>query len=219
MAQQNDALSQNKDLRKHVVDIASEMFYRLGIRSVTMDDIAHKLTMSKRTLYQIFADKESLLLAGAIKHDEEDRAQMEQLSKECSNVLEFLLVMFEKKMREMDAMCPTFFTDLMKYPALVAHYEESRKAQEGEGVMFLNKGKEQGLFRQDVCFPIVVRQITAGMELIIKNRLWEEYSQSEIFLNTVIPYIRGCATQKGIDMIDSFLNRHAQTLAQEGATV
>ncbi len=210
MAQQNDTLSTAKDIRQHVVDVAADMFYRMGIRSVTMDDIAHKLTMSKRTLYQIFADKEALLLATAIKHDEEERARMEQLSRECSNVLELLIVVFEKKMREMDEMCITFLTDLMKYPALVAHFEESRRAQEIEAVKFLDGGKEQGLFRKDVCFPIVVRQISAGMEMAMKNALWGEYSQAEIFLNTVIPYIRGCATKKGIDMIDSFLNRYSQ---------
>lgn len=210
MAQQNDTPSTAKDIRQHVVDVAAEMFYRMGIRSVTMDDIAHKLTMSKRTLYQIFADKEALLLATAIKHDEEERARMEQLSRECSNVLELLIVVFEKKMREMDEMCITFLTDLMKYPALVAHFEENRRAQEIEAVKFLDRGKEQGLFRKDVCFPIVVRQISAGMELVMKNALWGGYSQAEIFLNTVIPYIRGCATKKGIDMIDSFLNRYSQ---------
>lgn len=210
MAQQNDTPSTAKDIRQHVIDVASDMFYRMGIRSVTMDDIAHKLTMSKRTLYQIFADKEALLLATAIKHDEEECARMEQLSKECSNVLELLIVVFEKKMREMDEMCVTFFTDLMKYPALVAHFEESRRAQEVEAVKFLDRGKEQGLFRKDVSFPIVVRQISAGMELTMKNGFLGGYSQAEIFLNTVIPYIRGCATKKGIDMIDSFLNRYSQ---------
>ncbi len=213
MAQQNAPAPTAKDVRQHVIDVASDMFFHMGIRSVTMDDIAHKLTMSKRTLYQIFADKEALLLATAIKHDEEERERLERLSLECSNVLELLIVVFEKKMREMDEVCITFLNDLMKYPSLVAHYEKTRKAQEVEAVKFLDRGKEQGLFRKDVRFPIVVRQISAGMEMVIKNGFLEDYSQAEIFLNTVIPYIRGCATKKGIDMIDSFLSRYEQ--AQE----
>lgn len=47
----------HNDVRKQIISVAAEMFHQQGIRSVTMDDIAHRLCMSKRTLYQIFADK------------------------------------------------------------------------------------------------------------------------------------------------------------------
>ena len=55
-------IQQRADVRVHIVEVATKMFHHQGLRGVTMDDIAHELTMSKRTLYQIFADKEQLLL-------------------------------------------------------------------------------------------------------------------------------------------------------------
>ena len=70
----------HNDVRKQIISVAAEMFHQQGIRSVTMDDIAHRLCMSKRTLYQIFADKESLLLACVIQHEEEVIKQLEDPS-------------------------------------------------------------------------------------------------------------------------------------------
>lgn len=69
----------HNDVRKQIISVAAEMFHQQGIRSVTMDDIAHRLCMSKRTLYQIFADKESLLLACVIQHEEEVIKQLEEV--------------------------------------------------------------------------------------------------------------------------------------------
>ncbi|EJW89893.1 transcriptional regulator, TetR family [gut metagenome] len=51
------------DAHRQVISVAMKAFYKKGVKSVTMDEIAHELTMSKRTLYQLFVDKEALLLA------------------------------------------------------------------------------------------------------------------------------------------------------------
>lgn len=75
----------HNDVRKQVISVAAEMFHQQGIRSVTMDDIAHRLCMSKRTLYQIFADKESLLLACVIQHEEEVIKQLEKVYNNTQN--------------------------------------------------------------------------------------------------------------------------------------
>lgn len=65
--------------RAQVIEVATRLFHTQGIKNVTMDDIAHALTMSKRTLYQIFADKEDLLLACVVKHDEAEHERMSRL--------------------------------------------------------------------------------------------------------------------------------------------
>ena len=89
----------HNDVRKQIISVAAEMFHQQGIRSVTMDDIAHRLCMSKRTLYQIFADKESLLLACVIQHEEEVIKQLEEVYNNTQNVLEFLLLVFSLKLK------------------------------------------------------------------------------------------------------------------------
>ena len=104
----------HNDVRKQIISVAAEMFHQQGIRSVTMDDIAHRLCMSKRTLYQIFADKESLLLACVIQHEEEVIKQLEEVYNNTQNVLEFLLLVFSLKLKELNEIDPLFFEDMQK---------------------------------------------------------------------------------------------------------
>lgn len=205
MPVQSPTSLQREDTRNSVIETATQMFHTQGIRNVTMDDIAHRLTMSKRTLYQLFADKEDLLLACIIKHEGDLRHHLSDIISQSTNVLDFLLIIFKAKMQEFDEITPSFFADLTKYPRVKEHIEHNKQLQEDEAVAFLERGIIQGLFRKGVNFHIVTRLLSSTMEVCIQNGLADQYSQSEIFLNTILPYIRGCATLKGVDMIDHFL--------------
>lgn len=198
-------IQQRPDVRAHIVEVAMKMFHQQGLRSVTMDDIAHELTMSKRTLYQIFADKEELLLACVKHHGEVEAELLENLAEKTNNVLEFLLVFFKEKLKHIDEVSPQFISDLTKYPRVIEYINQCKHAQEDDAVNFLNKGKEQGLFREDVNFRIVSRQLSSGLDTMVRNGLIEKYPQSELFANTVIPYIRGCTTAKGMELMDKFM--------------
>lgn len=203
---------QRNDVRNNVIATASDMFRLIGVRNVTMDDIAHKLTMSKRTLYQLFSDKEELLLACCKQHDECSLKEFEAMQQTASNVLEFLLIMFSNKIKELNETVPTFWQDICKYPSVAAYINQKNQEQKQAAVEFLQKGIEQGVFRKEVNFEIVVHQLFAGVDIMVHSEFLEKFSQIELFFNTLIPYIRGCSTHKGIDMIDQFLGE----LASEG---
>lgn len=194
----------HNDVRKQIISVAAEMFHQQGIRSVTMDDIAHRLCMSKRTLYQIFADKESLLLACVIQHEEEVIKQLEEVYNNTQNVLEFLLLVFSLKLKELNEIDPLFFEDMQKYPKVIEHIRQHKNENEQKSASFLQKGVEQGVFRKEINFKIVARQLSSCFDDVVENGLIDEYAKSEVFMNTIISYIRGCATQVGIAMIDNY---------------
>lgn len=187
-----------------MIETATQMFHAQGIRNVTMDDIAHKLSMSKRTLYQLFTDKEDLLLACVIKHEGDVRTHLATIISQSANVLDFLLIIFKAKMKEFDEIVPSFFADLTKYPRIKEHIARNKQQQEDEAVSFWREAST-GPFREGVNFHIITRLLSSTMEVCIQNGLADQYSQGEIFLNTILPYIRGCATLKGVEMIDQFL--------------
>lgn len=194
--------------RNHIIEVATKAFHSEGIRNVTMDHIAHALTMSKRTLYQLFSDKEDLLLACALKREQEEHALIEKLNQQTDNVLDHLLATFALRMREMDHIKPDFFTEIVKYPRVIKFYEQAQKEREAEAVNFLNKGIKQGFFRPNVNFHIVYNQLCTGLSALMTNSDMNQYSQRELFRNTVIPYVRGCATIKGIEIIDRFMDKY-----------
>ena len=72
-----------KELRGKLLTTAMEEFASRGIKAVKMDDIAAKLGISKRTMYEIYSTKEDILLEGILKHDEnEERQFAEYMAKE-----------------------------------------------------------------------------------------------------------------------------------------
>ena len=101
-----------EEVRQRVIATASEAFLSHGIKSVTMDEIARTLSMSKRTLYQMFSDKEDLLLACFERRDQEKELEMQELMKHQSNVLEFLLTMLAGNLNEMRRVKPSFYVEI-----------------------------------------------------------------------------------------------------------
>ena len=198
-------MKQREDIRQKIIKSATNLFQKKGVHKVTMDDIAHTLSMSKRTLYQIFSDKEELLLACVIVFEQEDRKYAEELKRKATSVLDFLLIYFSRKLSCMDDVVSEFYIDMIKYPRVAKHIELHKKMFESYAVNFLNKGVEEGFFRSDINFYIIVNQLRVGMDIAAQKNMLSQFSRRELFMNTVIPYIRGCSTIKSIDMIDEFI--------------
>lgn len=200
-------IQQREDIRQQVVEAAAELFHRKGIRNVTMDDISHKLAMSKRTLYQLFADKEQLLLACVLMHEEEENRYSDNLKKKSKSVLDFMLMFSAYRMSDMESIKPEFYIDLIKYPRVAQHIAEHKQQVEKSALEFMKKGVEEGYFRQGINYGIVVCQMLYGLDHFLQDRLFEKYTQRDVFMNTVIPYIRGCSTLKGVEIIDAFMGK------------
>ncbi len=213
MGNERTAASQHEEVRRHVVEVALKAFHSKGIKTVTMDDIAHSLCMSKRTLYQMFADKEDLLLACTKSYHQERQKAFAGLSEKSTNVLEFILTLFAEDIKETQQINVDFFSEILKYPKVVAFFNEKQKMQEDDAVAFLNKGIEQGYFREGINFHIVYNQLSEGINMMLRNEVLASYTKIEVFKNTVMLYIRGCCTMKGIEMIDRFIEKHKDDLA------
>ena len=203
------AIEQEKK-RSKVVKSAMKLFRKNGIKDVTMDDIAHSLTMSKRTLYELFTDKESLLLYCVKTEGLWQRDRLHECVVNAANVLEPVLYDFSIKMEGLSEMAPSFFSDLHKYPKLVAYMAERRNEQRVMAVEYLSKGVEQGLFRSDVNFEIIYTIISTQFDIIISSDEFRKYTPFELFNNFVLNYFRGCATPKGVQIMDDFFMRNAK---------
>lgn len=200
-------------LRERVVEAAMKAFYERGIRLVTMDEIAHSLTMSKRTLYQLFADKEELLIACAERGEQKRNEQMERIAAQTDSILDLLLFDFELKMRYLEGVSPAFFSDMARYPRAMKHLEERRQATKRTAVEFLNRGVKQGLLREEINFEIVYDMLSRSFDYLKFDPVLMQYPPVDVFLNTVFTFLRGCTTSAGAAMMDAFLERYR---AQKG---
>ena len=148
--------SQRVELKDRIIETASEAFTAHGIKSITMDDIAASLGISKRTLYEVFQDKESLLTQCILKRQEEMNAFLAETLANSKNVLEVILVCYQRSIETFHRTNKRFFEDIKKYPKV---YEMMRARQDSDSektMSFFKVGVDQGIFRSDVNLPLSI---------------------------------------------------------------
>lgn len=197
----------NSEQRKRVIDMAGKMFAEQGIRKVRMDDVAAALAMSKRTLYEMFADKEELLLECLKINQNQKHEYVARIAASADNVLEIVLRMYQYGMEEMKNVHPSLFQDIGKYPK-VCEFLKKRKAQNADkSRSFYEKGIQQGFFVEDVNYEIFQFLTDLAMGGFLSSRvLMEKWSLAEVLDTVVRVNMRGICTDKGRRLLDEFLN-------------
>ncbi|MCR4581934.1 MAG: TetR/AcrR family transcriptional regulator [Prevotella sp.] len=193
-------------LREKILDTAIRSFARRGIRAVKMDDIAAELSISKRTLYEIFENKEVLLYEGVKYVHLQRHKQMEEMTSGCPDVMHILFEVYRMKAEEFRNMCPDFLTDLEKYPRVHRYLVKNNQEQRQRFMKFLDRGIQEGYFRADVNYELAARLFEALGNYIMTMRLFEQFSPEEMFNNMIIVSLRGFCTMKGIETLDKLFN-------------
>ena len=102
------------ELKERIIKQAGELFYQYGIKSVSMDDLASSLGISKRTLYENFKDKEDVLLSYLISIRDYRNDRIVELIEQSSNIVEVFLYFIDfHKNKKMPS--TKFYEDIYKY--------------------------------------------------------------------------------------------------------
>lgn len=196
---------ENRDvLRSRILDYASNAFSINGIKDVTMDSIAGGLSISKRTLYEIFNDKEELLLEIIKAHSQETREFISYILKDSDNILDIIFKIYERNSEEIKKVNRAFFEEMHKYPTVVKFLQYARDEMASLTMYCFHKGIEQGLFREDVNYEIIRIAMIEEIDMLMKSKLNEKYSLVEIYENVVFMHMRGVSTEKGMKKVDEF---------------
>lgn len=192
-------------MRAKVVKTAGIAFSQVGVKNVRMDDVASSLAISKRTLYELFSDKEELLVEVVNIRRNEVKAYMCKVVSEAENVLQVIIGFYEMIIEDIRNTNRNFFEDIKKYPKVVAFLNKSREENIESAIEFYQKGVEQGIFRADVNYRIVQEMISGQMDMLMKSL--PMYSLEEIFETLVFMHLRGISTEKGLKIVNDFLSR------------
>lgn len=203
MNQPNYLLDYREDLRDQILKVAMREFTTIGVKSVKMDDIARKLRISKRTLYEIYENKETLLLECVERRMQAFEAVMERFCAEGNkHVIDILLEFYRLQMEELRDMNPLYFEDLHKYPRVVDYIERARKEHDVRSMDFFERGVRDGYFRGDFNYELISRLGNSMMQNVMEHKLYNLYSLQDIFRNVIMLFIRGMCTAKGIVELD-----------------
>ena len=211
MTEHGKDASQRAELKERIIATATEAFTTKGIKSITMDDIAAALGISKRTLYEVFEDKETLLREVLLKNQVDKNEFLENLLAESTNVLEVILVCFQKSIEMFHKTNKRFFEDLKKYPSIYNMMKERSESDSEKTMSFFMLGVEQGIFRSDVNFAIVNLLVREQFDVLLNTDVCNEYSFIEVYESIMFTYIRGISTEKGAKVLEDFISEYRRS--------
>ncbi len=187
-----------QELKGKILVTAMSLFKREGIKRVKMDDIAQALSISKRTLYETYENKEQLLCEGVIYEHQLRQEQLRQFTEQAENEIEVVMEFIRQKIVLLGGVNPLFFSELAKYERVVELLNEEHEQKRLHSMEFVKRGVEKGYFRSDINYDIVTKMSDAVVQHVMLTRMYEEYPLSEIFRNHVDILFRGICTDKGI---------------------
>lgn len=195
-----------KELKSRIIDYAMGEFYKRGVRAVKMDEISQGLHVSKRTVYEIFGDKEELLLAGLKIKSLEMREKLETYSCNVAHNVVDIIGYFYKLQMEVNSMVGVaFYEEIHRMPRVIEFFDQEHEREFADRVKFLKAGVEEGLFRQDIDYSLTMELLSASMSEIMRNQLYKKYSMQEMFDNYFLVIIRGFCTERGAALLNKVI--------------
>lgn len=198
------------EVKERIIKKATEMFFRYGVKSVTMDDISRELGISKKTLYLHFADKDELVYQMFSCEMENDECQWEELQNEYPNVIERLLKENEFMRDSFKDMNPSLLHDIKRFhPRTWASFEQHKKGFLLEQAKHtLQEGINEGYFRADIQIDILAVLRIEQIELGFSPHLFPaNTSILDIQFIFMDHFIRGILTENGLQVYEHFKNK------------
>lgn len=201
--------------KERIMKGAMELFFQYGIKSVTMDDIAKHLGMSKKTIYQFFTDKDEIVLTLSKRTQDENCRHFEAIAANAKDAIDEILQTMKHMVAMFTRMNANIFYDLQKYhPKSWDQFREFKeKVMMDLVVTNIEKGKKQGLYRIDVDPSVVaklrIEEVEMGMNPLIFPPAKFNLTQVEVAL--LDHWLHGICTIKGHKLI----NKYRQVVEEE----
>ena len=201
----------------HILEQVSKLYGRYGIKSVTMDDVARHLCISKKTLYEHFKDKEDLVRSILfLEHGIQNKMHNEILARDLNAVEELLEVynLIHTRFRDYN---PSMEYDVRKYyPDLHINIREVRRKNMFESFLNnMNKGKKEGLYRKELNTRIIAKLHVFRVENLYENDLFsiEELISFHVFHELFVYHLHGILSAKGLTFFKKNFKKFKASLA------
>jgi len=203
-----DMNAYRETLKAKIMETAMPLFKKNGVKAVKMDDIATELGISKRTLYEIYNNKEDLLYECIKKDRNEMHKQLEEYSLKAENEMDIIAYFLRVRFKDFGSVHPGFFIEMHKYTKIMDFLQKDRDKHWHDADHFMKSGIEHGFFKDDLNYDIVHEMEDAMMDYLMNTRMYDRYPLGEILRTFVIVYLRGCCTEKGLKYLEYVLKNY-----------
>lgn len=197
---------------QRILEDSTKVFWKFGIKSVTMDDVATRLGISKKTLYQYFTDKNDLV-DRVLKHvscaykNSIDAVR----AREKQNAIDELYAVTTTLATQMDGIHPSIHFDLEKYhPEAFNNMRANKRREIFECTTDnMTRGINEGLYREDLNIPMIATIYIARFDMVFDGTLFppDKFSLNDLHWEIFRYHVRGIASKKGLDYLEKKLTK------------
>ncbi|SFW87558.1 TetR/AcrR family transcriptional regulator [Chitinophaga sancti] len=196
------------EIQERILDTAFNLFSQFGTRSITMDDIAQKMGVSKKTLYAHFADKDELVTHAISRHlltIDKDCKENQTQAEDAIGELFLVMQMLDKQFRNMK---PFVLLDLQRYhaaayQAFLSYRDNSLQSTIRQN---LERGIREGLYRSNLEVDILTRYRLATAMLCFQPDVFAPglYEMSKVQRILLEHFLYGLVSSKGFERIEAY---------------
>jgi len=199
--------TKNEDIIRKV----AQLYKKYGIKSITMDDVAHELGISKKTLYEYFSDKQHLVNAVVEQEVIYNDLRLQEQKNNSENALQEMFKIFRFHLQMLKEYNPSLEFDLKKYyPESYFRLKRIKRAKILETTLNnLIKGKQEGFYRKELNEEIITKLNVLRIESLYESDLFsqEELYSHEFSKEMFLYHLHGILTPKGMEYLNNNLEQ------------
>ena len=202
------------DPKQQIISKAADLFMRYGIKSVTMDDLARQLGISKKTLYEHVENKSDLITQIFEQKINEEKQMMAQFRDTAADAIEEILQITEFVLKTLRHMSPTAVYDLQKYYRSTWKMMESLHSHHIYDMIKdnLERGMSQGVFRDDINPDIIAKIYVGSNSCVTDDQQFpvKDYRMDQLFIQLMTYHMHGIASPKGLQLLEQHMGARSE---------
>lgn len=203
------------EVKDYIIQESDKLFCQYGFKSVTMDDIAKHLGMSKKTIYQHFKDKDELVNILIKDKLSVQDCNMGLSAKNARDAVEEIFFAIDNMHELLTGMNPKLFYDLQKYhPKAWLYFKNFREKKLGKVISEnLERGIKEGFYRKEIKIDILTQMRLAQVDIIFNQHdhyTTNKYTIAQVMIELTEHFLQGICNQKGIEQINQYKQKSTQ---------
>lgn len=189
------------DLKARILAESRSLFLRYGVKGVTTDMIASSVGISKRTLYENFENKHTIVGTVVEECKREFALHCEEILRTSGDIIEALFKTLEYTVTTFNKINPSFFEDIRKDRSqLEISIHDSLSVRK-----LLLSAVDDGIFRDDLNLDLILA-FSQDVHNLMHTAAYRQYSRDDILNSLFFTFVCGLCTPKGLQLIDTYCN-------------
>ena len=202
------------DVKEKILETSLMLFFKYGIKGVTMDDIAKEMGISKKTIYRFYKEKDEIVNQLSQTELKKNQLMLEEIHKQAKDPIHEVILISQYLQKMFSEINPVFFHDLHKQfsTALSDFTKFKRECMLNNLIRNIKEGVSLGLYRSDLDIEFAAQYRVVQMDMFMTKANVEFENISVIKAHQLIMdiFMHGISTVKGHKLINKYKNKQEE---------